>query len=173
MAVNYPTRVVDQVRSKIGGILEQSKTDGSVAHTTGNDQATWNIGPGGATISSTLDANIYDQKEYSKKLEESVNWLEEKLARANKDIKRLKNENATLKSSNENHIFINDKLNKALKKSESRIESLSQQVKQLTNQTVVFKSKQATFEQAADEPFAGDVSSIMIKPDQYNDFAHL
>ena len=136
----------------------------------------WTIEPGGATISSTLDVNIYDQKEYTKKLEESVNWLEEKMAKANKDIKKLQHENANLKSSNENHIFINEKLNKALKKSESRIEQLAQQVKQLTNQTVVFHKKQEELNavKSVDEPFAGDVSSIMIRPDQFNDdFANI
>jgi hypothetical protein len=50
----------------------------------------------------------------------------------------MKQENANLKASNENHIFINEKLNKALKKSEQRIEALSKQVKQLTDQSVVF-----------------------------------
>ena len=173
MAVNFPTKVLDQVRSKVSN-LEQSKTEGSVQHHTGNDNALWNIGPGGATISSTIDANIFDQKEYTKKLEESVNWLEEKLQRATKDLKKMKQENANLKASNENHIFINEKLNKALKKSEQRIEALSKQVKQLTDQSVVFQNKateKAT--KGGDEPFQGDVSSIMIRPDQYNDFAQL
>lgn len=140
------------------------------------DQALWNLGPGGATISTTLETNILDHKEYTKKLEESVNWLEAKLAKSTKDNKKLKQENANLKASNENHIFINEKLNKALKKSETRIDALSKQVKQLTDQSVVFSKRMAQEESKApvDEPFAGDVSSIMIRPDQYNDdFAHI
>jgi dynactin complex subunit len=48
--------------------------------------------------------------------------MEEKIAKANQEIKKLKQTNANLKSSNENHIFINEKLNKALKKSEQKIE---------------------------------------------------
>lgn len=152
MAVSFPTKVLDQVRSKVSN-LEQSKTEGSVQHNTGNDHALWNIGPGGATISSTIDANIFDQKEYTKKLEESVNWLEEKLTRATKDLKKAKQENGNLKASNENHIFINEKLNKALKKSEQRIEALAKQVKQLTDQTVVFKKSAAEKPSKGDEPF--------------------
>ena len=92
--------------------------------------------------------------------------MEEKLGKATKDLKKLKQENANLKASNENHIFINDKLNKALKKSEARIDSLSKQVKQLTDQSVIFTQtqNQANVHQSED-PFQGDVSSIMIKPD--------
>lgn len=36
----------------------------------------------------------------------------------------MKKENQNLKDSNENHIFINEKLNQALKKSSKRIEEL-------------------------------------------------
>ena len=171
MAVNYPQKILDQVRNRVGG-LEQSQKEGSGQQNTINEHATWNIGPGGATISSTIDANMYDQKEYTKKLEESVNWLEEKLAKATKEIKKLKQENSNLKASNENHIFINDKLNKALKKSEQRIEGLSKQVKALTDKTVVF-AKSSDDKEAEDHPFQGDVSSIMIRPDQYKDFVQL
>ena len=42
-----------------------------------------------------------------------------------------------MKDSNENHIFINEKLNKALKKSEDRIEKLTQKIKTITNESVV------------------------------------
>jgi predicted RNase H-like nuclease (RuvC/YqgF family) len=126
MQTIYPTKVLEQVRNKVS-ILEQSNKTDSVRDT-GADQATWNIGPGSATISSTIE-NTYDQKEYTKKLEESVNWLEEKLQKARKDFKAIKQENSNLKASNENHIFINEKLNKALKKSEQRIENLMKRVK--------------------------------------------
>lgn len=40
------------------------------------------------------------------------------------EITILKKEIATLKDSNENHIFINEKLNKALKKKEEQVEKL-------------------------------------------------
>jgi hypothetical protein len=40
------------------------------------------------------------------------------------EINVLKKEIETLKDSNENHIFINEKLNKALKRSEARTEQL-------------------------------------------------
>ena len=55
--------------------------------------------------------------------------MEEKLQKSRNDFKTLKKENANLKVSNENHIFINEKLNKALKKSETRIESLTAKIK--------------------------------------------
>ena len=152
MAVNFPTKVLDKVRNKVSN-LEQSKTEGSVQHHTGHDNALWNIGPGGATISSTIVADNFDQKEYTKKLEESVNWLEEKLTRATKDLKKMKQDNANLKASNENHIFINEKLNKALKKSEQRIDTLSKQVKQLTDQSVVFQKKTEKVTKGGDDPF--------------------
>ena len=139
-----------------------------------------------------------------------MQWLEEKLQRARADFKTLKKENANLKDSNENHIFINEKLNKALKKSEERIEKLTQKIKTITNESVVLPKKplasaesaaeanneaennfspppkvekghggtpnQANGGQAFPEPgfggedgddddiFGGDVSSIMIKP---------
>jgi len=46
-----------------------------------------------------------------------------------------------LKDSNENHIFINEKLNKALKKSEDRIEKLTQKIKTITNESVVLPKR--------------------------------
>jgi dynactin complex subunit len=72
------------VRTKtLSDKLEQSQKEAS------GEQALTSIVPG-ATISSTLDTNIYEQKDYTKKLEESVNWLEEKLSKANKELKKLK-----------------------------------------------------------------------------------
>lgn len=144
------------------------------------------------------DGASFDQREYVKKLEHSVQWLEEKLQRKTNDFKTLKKENANLKDSNENHIFINEKLNKALKKSEDRIEKLTQKIKTITNESVVLPKKsfiaaksglqqqpkpiiengsaaQEIGENNFGEPFnpdggddffGGDVSSIMIKPDQ-------
>ena len=53
----------------------------------------------------------------------------------------MKKENANLKVSNENHIFINEKLNKALKKSEQRIEQLTSKLKTITNESVVLPKK--------------------------------
>ena len=100
-----------------------------------------------------------------------------------------------MKDSNENHIFINEKLNKALKKSEERIEKLMTKIKTITNESVVLPKRSLNAEQATvveqpaklvvengpglggddfaaegfgdgdDDFFGGDVSSIMIKPD--------
>lgn len=167
-----------------------------------SDNAMWR-GDQGPTISSSAmhdGTSSFDQREYVKKLEHSVQWLEEKLQRARNDFKTLKKENANLKDSNENHIFINEKLNKALKKSEDRIEKLTQKIKTITNESVVLPKRSLTVisqEQAKNAPapqvenragfeageapagqcsfgegldnddfFGGDVSSIMIKPDQ-------
>eukprot|EP00353_Schmidingerella_taraikaensis_P009869 CAMPEP_0185589764 /NCGR_PEP_ID=MMETSP0434-20130131/58282_1 /TAXON_ID=626734 ORGANISM="Favella taraikaensis, Strain Fe Narragansett Bay" /NCGR_SAMPLE_ID=MMETSP0434 /ASSEMBLY_ACC=CAM_ASM_000379 /LENGTH=152 /DNA_ID=CAMNT_0028213439 /DNA_START=922 /DNA_END=1382 /DNA_ORIENTATION=+ len=123
---------------------------------------------------------------------------------ARNDFKTLKKENANLKDSNENHIFINEKLNKALKKSEDRIEKLTSKIKTITNESVVIPKKALPANTTAadvqrqlviengpassampamgfggggggagnapdgfdDDIFSGDVSSIMIKPDQ-------
>lgn len=72
-----------------------------------------------------------------------MSWLEEKLQKARQEFKIIKKENGQLKDSNENHIFINEKLNKALKKSEDRIEKLSQRIKQLTDESVMVPKKMA------------------------------
>ena len=122
------------------------------------------------------------------------------MQRARNDFKTLKKENANLKDSNENHIFINEKLNKALKKSEDRIEKLTQKIKTITNESIVLPKRSLNANLADNQPsasqqmpivengpemggagmpepgfgnaeadadfFGGDVSSIMIKPDQ-------
>ena len=44
----------------------------------------------------------------------SVENLNQKLTKLKENLGRLKNENASLKASNDNHIYINEKLNKAL-----------------------------------------------------------
>ena len=53
---------------------------------------------------------------YAKRLELSVDNLNEKLTRLKTQHQKLKMENASLKASNDNHIFINEKLNKGLQK---------------------------------------------------------
>ena len=50
------------------------------------------------------------------KLEQSVQYLNEKVQKIRIDYKNLRKENQNLKDSTENHIFINEKLNQALKK---------------------------------------------------------
>ncbi len=134
MTQNFPNKVLEQVRSKVGamGVSGEAGFDGAVGDSaqapSGGDtnNAMWRGDGAGPTFSSTtMQDGTYDQREYIKKLEHSVQWLEEKLQRARTDFKTLKKENANLKDSNENHIFINEKLNKALKKSEDRIEKLT------------------------------------------------
>ena len=66
--------------------------------------------------------------DYVKKLEQSVQYLNDKIQRSRIDIKNLKKEIQNLKDSNENHIFINEKLNQALKKSSARVEELERQL---------------------------------------------
>ena len=55
---------------------------------------------------------------------ESKNYegLDQKLKQSRNEVRQLKKEIETLKESNENHIFINEKLNKALKRCETRNE---------------------------------------------------
>ena len=50
-------------------------------------------------------------------------------------------ENDSLKDSNENHVFINEKLNKALKRMEDRNEKLTEKIKQITNESVILPKK--------------------------------
>lgn len=98
------------------------------------------------------------------------------------EINVLKKEVDTLKDSNENHMFINEKLNKALKRSEQRTEQLQSKLKTVSEQSVLLK-KQVSIQmqkssigtveiadnnekgEAIDCPFDGDMSSIMVKAD--------
>lgn len=122
--------MLEQVRNKVGGATNSNDHNFGESGVQGNSGGN-SIAPGdnwqGPTGSTTTlqDAASFDQREYVKKLEHSIQWLEEKLQRARTDFKTLKKENANLKDSNENHLFINEKLNKALKKSEERIEKLT------------------------------------------------
>ena len=63
------------------------------------------------------------------------------MQRSRADFKTLKKENTNLKESNDNHIFINEKLNKALKKSEDRIEKLTQKLKTITNESIILPKR--------------------------------
>ena len=49
--------------------------------------------------------------EYTKKLEQTVQYLNEKIQKSRIDMKGLKKELQNMRDSNENHVFINDKLN--------------------------------------------------------------
>lgn len=71
----------------------------------------------------------------------------------------------TLRDSNENHIFINDKLNKALKRSEQRIEQLQQKLHSANEESLLLKQVQQT-----EGPFGGEVSSIMVTADMIEHF---
>lgn len=140
-----------------------------------------------------------------------MQYLNDKISKIRVDFKALKKENTNLKDSNENHIFINEKLNQALKKSASRIEELERKLDERDgksetpkkNTLVVLDSQtssqpeekgemaaendegatQSTIKQRinvmsgeqmmalVNESSFGDVSSIMIMPDQmYNNF---
>ena len=55
-------------------------------------------------------------KKYVKKLELANENLNVKLTKMKSEHQRLKDENFSLKASNDNHIYINEKLNRALKK---------------------------------------------------------
>ena len=46
----------------------------------------------------------------------SVENLNQKLSNLKEKLSKLKNENASLKASNDNHIYINERLSKALQK---------------------------------------------------------
>ena len=136
-----PNQMLENIRKN----LAEQSTGPKVEESKGlaNNAAMWSIADGNSqTVSSTMKEQMpYDQDEYVKKLEHSVQWVEEKLQKSRTDLKSLKKENANLKVSNENHIFINEKLNKALKKSEHRIEQLSNKLKTITNESVILPKK--------------------------------
>ena len=73
-----------------------------------------NVDPQGTQI-KPQEPSLQDRK-YVKKLELSVENLNTKLSKLKVELQRLKDENLQLKASNDNHIYINEKLNKALKK---------------------------------------------------------
>lgn len=56
-----------------------------------------------------------------------------------------------MKDSNENHIFINEKLNKALKKSEERIDKLTLKIKTITNESVILPKQSLNSQAAAND----------------------
>ena len=89
------------------------------------------------------------------------------------EYKTLKQENRNLKDSNQNHVFINEKLNQALKKATSRLEEFEKMGDSIKTQTTASDSLKVKVEEKEEEKEMefGDVSSIMIKPDQlYNNF---
>ena len=65
-----------------------------------------------------------DPRAYIQKLEQSVNYLNEKIQRSRIDFKKMKQENRNLKESIDNHLSVNEKLNQALKKSEEEVTEL-------------------------------------------------
>lgn len=52
-----------------------------------------------------------DPRAYIQKLEQSVNYLNEKIQKSRIDFKKIKQENRSLKDSIENHLSVNEKLN--------------------------------------------------------------
>ena len=53
-------------------------------------------------------------KKFQKKLQLTIDNLNLKLSKLKEELKNLKDENTTLRASNDNHVYINEKLNKAL-----------------------------------------------------------
>ena len=58
--------------------------------------------------------NIKKDQKYVKRLELSVDNLNEKLSKLKAQMQKQKTENSSLKASNDNHVYINDKLNSSL-----------------------------------------------------------
>lgn len=69
----------------------------------------------GEVEGAMVSANPNDVK-VQKKLQLTADNLNLKLSKLKEELKNLKDENVTLKASNDNHIYINEKLNKALQK---------------------------------------------------------
>lgn len=62
--------------------------------------------------------------DYMKKLEATVQHQNDRIQKSRIELKNMKKECQNLKDSNENHVFINEKLNQALKKATQKIEEL-------------------------------------------------
>ena len=83
MTAEFPQKVLEQVRQKVGSAStdqnfgESGMRDGN--QTGPGDNAIWRGDQGPTIGSSTMQDGTYDQREYVKKLEHSVQWLEEKL----------------------------------------------------------------------------------------------
>jgi hypothetical protein len=100
--------------------------------------------------------------EYAKKLEQTVQYLNEKIQKSRIDLKGLKKECQNLRDSNENHVFINEKLNQALKKQAARLEELERAGRTSVAPVMVLNQEKQ------EEKEFGDMSSILIAPDQLN-----
>ena len=127
-------------------------------------------------------------KKYVKKLELANENLNIKLTKMKTEHQRLKDENFSLKASNDNHIFINEKLNRALKKAtdQKRAKKDKKASKKGDMESEVYEIQGlikedehigatggSNFEVSAQNPveekkskdeFGGDLSSIMIAP---------
>ena len=82
-----------------------------------------------------------------------------KLSKLKEELKNLKDENVTLRASNDNHVYINEKLNKALQK---QIEGKNK--KKTGSKTDNSKSGLEGTKDSNGGGFGGDISSIMIAP---------
>lgn len=70
--------------------------------------------------------------------------MNDKVQKLRIDFKNLKKENHNLRDSNENHIFINEKLNQALKKANARLEDLENKLAQYDGTSSNNISKKST-----------------------------
>lgn len=97
--------------------------------------------------------NIKKDQQYAKRLELSVENLNQKLSRLKAQHQKLKNENASLKASNDNHIFINEKLNKALQKMVAKSQQKDSEVEQerLRNKQEKHKEKEEKRQERKDK----------------------
>ena len=60
--------------------------------------------------------DTHEMMRHAKRLELTIENLNQKLTKLKQEALKLKEDNVSLKASNENHIYINEKLNKALQK---------------------------------------------------------
>ena len=71
--------------------------------------------------------NLKKDQMYTRRLELSIENLNDKLSKLKSQLAKMKVEQASLKASNDNHVFINAKLSKALKKTMDKLQGKSKQ----------------------------------------------
>jgi hypothetical protein len=70
--------------------------------------------------------------------------MNDKISKSRLEYKNLRKDLQNLRDSNENHIFINDKLNHALKKANSKMEELELKLQQYETAGDINNSKKST-----------------------------
>ena len=117
---------------------------------------------------SAQDFNDY--KKYTKKLELTIESLNDKLIKLKSELEQSRADIVKLKASNDNMLFINEKLNKAYMKMLSKNDKLTSSIDQssILTKSKVSKHKKKTKEKFSPEQIQEIDNNVIIS--QQNDF---